>query len=813
MTTQVNTKIRLVRCPKCRKVLAELPGVPLYKCGGCGTVLQAKNRRLETGTTESSSKEIDFVAESREDDLEAISSNIASTSQAEIESLSDKDDIRRRDENSDSVELRDDPNVLSISPEVACPPNEDSSIEAKNFIERDSLCQISKRFYDKYRDDHSESSQGRNFLDEVPSSCEFTLEGTKDMEDGESQRALRKGDGFIAEYHNSPEHEYSNNASSREGKIDDQTSRGNNDESRIRFSDQHEDLSGEIKPSGIVSRENESTEKNMNTSVGDSNVTSRSPSKESLVSFYLTSPDNENPDNFPSDPTRNFRRLGSQDFIGSPSLPATNYPKVRGYYAYDGSESSYGGNDDQIHERISQPSRRNNTATGEPEWGPTSSSHCVTRNNRWSQSTRTSRYAGGNRTRINEQEGISKLLFPSRMGPGPVSTGYQNGPLRSDLVFRPPYMEPDKIDLLRTVCELKDQLNRMHFQYNQFSPGREVYSDVCYPHRRNLRHNQPEVYSGRLHPHYGPRISCSCSHCGSGQNWRYSAHLPQHNSMHRKSGPCGVQIDHTCYNIPNSSSPLLHASSGPLLWGCGIEHEDEIKPARLKERYFAAKRCIRTVAGGAPMVACYHCSELLLLPVDFLLFTKKYHRLMCDACKKVLRFSVRKGTHIVPYFPGASAPPPPPSEADEYNDATRHRNTEPLYHSSSSRCVDPVSCSDDYGNGRSFGMSCSTEGEYYNGKISSSSSYEDRKMKSLLTEPQDEDGSLVRGDESARPPSETAAQETGLTRLHCSNMSKSGEVTSGTEETSSSPLHRLMGYSSLSQVLDKWWKDENQEKC
>ncbi|KAL6530377.1 hypothetical protein OROHE_014730 [Orobanche hederae] len=804
MTTQVNTKVRLVRCPKCRQVLAELPGVPLYKCGGCGTVLQAKNRRLETDTTKSSSKETDFVVKSREDDLEAMSSSIVSTSQSEIESLSGKDDIRCRDENSDSVELRDDSTVLSTSPEVACPPNEDSSIEAKNFPERDSLGQISKRFYDKFRSDHCESSQGRNFLDEVPSSCEFTLEGTKDqMEGGESQRAWRKGDGFIAEDHHSPEHQYSDNASSPEVKTDDQTSRGNNDESRIHFADQHEDFSREIKPSEIVSRENDSAEKSMNTSVCDSNVASRSPSKESLVSFYLTSPDNENPDDFPSEATRNFRRLGSQDFIGSPSLPTTNHPKVQGFYAYDGSESSYDGNDDQIHERFSQPSRRNNTATGEPEWGPTSSSHCATttRHNRWSQLTETSQYAGGNRTRIDEQEGISKLLFPSRMGPG--STGYRNGSLPPDLVFRPPYVEPDKIDVLRTVCELKDQLNRMHFQYSQFSPGREVYSDVCHPHRRNLRHNQPEVYSGRLPPHYGPQISCSCSHCCPGQDWRYTAHLPPHNSMHHKSGPCGVHIDHTCYNIPNSSSPLRHASSGALLWGCRIEHEDEIKRARLKERYFAAKRRIRTVAGGAPMVACYHCSELLLLPADFLIFTKKYHRLMCDACKKVLRFSVRKGTHILPYLPGASAPPPPPSEADECNDATRRRNTEPLYHSSSFQRVDPVSCSDDYGKGRSYGMSSSTEGEYYNGKISSGSSYEDKKMKSLLTEPRDEDGSLVRGDESAGPPSGTADEETGLTRLHCSNMSQSGEVTLGIEETSSSPLHRLMGYSSLSQVLEK----------
>ncbi|CAL1408102.1 unnamed protein product [Linum trigynum] len=40
----VAAKIRLVRCPRCRQVLPELPNVPVYQCGGCGTHLQAKIR-------------------------------------------------------------------------------------------------------------------------------------------------------------------------------------------------------------------------------------------------------------------------------------------------------------------------------------------------------------------------------------------------------------------------------------------------------------------------------------------------------------------------------------------------------------------------------------------------------------------------------------------------------------------------------------------------------------------------------------------------------------------------------------------------
>ncbi|CAN0877188.1 Protein ENHANCED DISEASE RESISTANCE 4 [Linum grandiflorum] len=46
MADGAETMIRLVRCPKCRQVLHELPDVPVYQCGGCGTYLQAKIRAL-----------------------------------------------------------------------------------------------------------------------------------------------------------------------------------------------------------------------------------------------------------------------------------------------------------------------------------------------------------------------------------------------------------------------------------------------------------------------------------------------------------------------------------------------------------------------------------------------------------------------------------------------------------------------------------------------------------------------------------------------------------------------------------------------
>lgn len=40
MAGDITTKVRLVRCPKCRLVLPELPEFNVYKCGGCDTTLQ-----------------------------------------------------------------------------------------------------------------------------------------------------------------------------------------------------------------------------------------------------------------------------------------------------------------------------------------------------------------------------------------------------------------------------------------------------------------------------------------------------------------------------------------------------------------------------------------------------------------------------------------------------------------------------------------------------------------------------------------------------------------------------------------------------
>ena len=42
MATGLTAKIRLVKCPRCHRLLPELPDIPVYKCGGCDAILVGK---------------------------------------------------------------------------------------------------------------------------------------------------------------------------------------------------------------------------------------------------------------------------------------------------------------------------------------------------------------------------------------------------------------------------------------------------------------------------------------------------------------------------------------------------------------------------------------------------------------------------------------------------------------------------------------------------------------------------------------------------------------------------------------------------
>ncbi|KAI3818530.1 hypothetical protein L1987_12339 [Smallanthus sonchifolius] len=55
-------KVRLVRCPKCENLLPEVTDYAVYQCGGCGAVLRAGNKHMDSGvSSEKSGDESDVI--------------------------------------------------------------------------------------------------------------------------------------------------------------------------------------------------------------------------------------------------------------------------------------------------------------------------------------------------------------------------------------------------------------------------------------------------------------------------------------------------------------------------------------------------------------------------------------------------------------------------------------------------------------------------------------------------------------------------------------------------------------------------------
>lgn len=197
-----------------------------------------------------------------------------------------------------------------------------------------------------------------------------------------------------------------------------------------------------------------------------------------------------------------------------------------------------------------------------------------------------------------------------------------------------------------------------------------------------------------------------------------------------------------------SSSPWSQDYSN-LLWDCETEFNDRVEEflglKNSMEKTHFPKRHFRPIAGASPLLTCYLCAKLLQIPEDFLLSRRKRcHWLRCGACSIVLRFSLEDGTHISPY----------PPELNNLDNSIHGKNLEDLRPS------------DDYG--VPICKSCSAEGD-----------------PTLL------DPTL---------PLQAKADDDPNVSCDSSENFKPG-IEEAPGRKGSSALHKLMGYSSVSQML------------
>ncbi|KAJ4824473.1 hypothetical protein Tsubulata_017041 [Turnera subulata] len=384
--------------------------------------------------------------------------------------------------------------------------------------------------------------------------------------------------------------------------------------------------------------------------------------------------------------------------------------------------------------------------------------------------------------------------------------------------------ELEKLKLLRMIYELQDEINKTRIR-NEHANGRvspAVWKEHHYPtynvhdsqEKEFFGHVNYPLYAGRfrevnnwphqtrqsripysaeatINRHQSDHLLCSCPH-----EWQYSTQPPAV-GPHHSQGFCKVHS--RLYNSYGScpSSPQRHLDSEFSMYRHRTKSDDqrhrdhEVK--YLRDKHHPAKRHLRPLAGGAPFLACSSCLTELQLPADFLLFKRRCHSLRCGACSAVLKFSLLNGTHLLPYTPTVKAPPP--SEIDEFSEAVHQRNLSSASH------VDPVSFSEDYG--RSYSKSYSTDEDPIYQK--SSHAVQSNAVERNYVSPEEREDrkkvSLSVGKNKVKTPVKTFKSSDPS-----SSMTQSKESSEVDEPAAGggggSPLHRLMGYSSLSQVFN-----------
>ncbi|XP_062092297.1 uncharacterized protein LOC133798117 [Humulus lupulus] len=326
--------------------------------------------------------------------------------------------------------------------------------------------------------------------------------------------------------------------------------------------------------------------------------------------------------------------------------------------------------------------------------------------------------------------------------------------------------------------------------YPRYSGGYSTGSNSSYRRRFKKIPFSGEATSSSSH-----QFDPSCSHCCP-PKWQRSAQLPPP-SHYNNSGPCRTHPGHnycTCYSsCPPSPQWSMDSEYPP--WGREMQSDDQRRRSQDLTNYLRekqrpqrlAKRHFRPFAGGAPIMVCYKCSKILQIPADFFLFKKKCHRLRCGACSEVLKFSLHNGSRLVRYEANV-IDPPPPSEAEDYGDDIDRRS---MASSSQTPLTGPVTCSDDCG--LSYCKSCSTTPFH-----TPSGSTVDKRMS--------QDSFDLSRDRVEFIPTQSQGKNKSKNEFSgpSPNTPRSQNFSSEIEELpqrSTSPLHRLMGYSSPSDVI------------
>ncbi|GMJ11833.1 ENHANCED DISEASE RESISTANCE4 [Hibiscus trionum] len=628
MGSGTTPRVRLVRCPKCRLLLPEVEDFPVYQCGGCDTILVAKNRKAivesmsllqETGAADS-------------EKLVHVSGNGESSSSTPQEVHLSQESGSQCGDLDENLSIEGHSNDRNASSDIDCKCeklDENGSNEGRE--------NGSGQLQSKSSEDCNVQQQG------APIEC-FSPTEHHENEELVIEEANDKTLRLEGAYSESKSNEKTD-SNIRDSSFDDQYAAR---ESNLNITASA--AAGEVTSSDdLFSSLNELMEQPQRS---EDRVFDRARSTDSFETLDFYSPGSE---------------LSDTD-LGYLSKSTT----TRTSHAYDGSISSSDGMDDQLLDQQIHSFKNKYKAADYlvPEERqrkdklPAKSLMNGNARNLSSDLSKKKPYGKAKYSKSHRDEALEPVMhqrspgswtklvrdeYPSRH---PFSQraslrGCENaGPscgLHDEL---PEYSEQENMKLLRMVRELQDQINKTYNLNGRKSRGRDSI-DVPWRQKHYPTYYCPEEKN--LYPRHEIDNSCMCCHP---QRWPHSEQLPPPMFRHSQ-GFCRAHSGHSCCNCYSycPSSPLRYLESDFSGWS-----QENISGAQRyrRDKHYLVRRHRQPTAGGAPFVTCYHCFRPLELPADFLLSKRRFHQLRCGACLKVLTFSLQNGNHIVPYEPVGS---------------------------------------------------------------------------------------------------------------------------------------------------------------
>ncbi|KAG6526645.1 protein ENHANCED DISEASE RESISTANCE 4-like isoform X1 [Zingiber officinale] len=233
-------------------------------------------------------------------------------------------------------------------------------------------------------------------------------------------------------------------------------------------------------------------------------------------------------------------------------------------------------------------------------------------------------------------------------------------------------------EILRKVDGLKEEINEIFDKSDEsraqphhvkhLKPGRRQ-TPPKVTHQRNAIPRPPPRSNGIP----SKPFDVPCKHCH--YEGRQASPSPCHNGICR-----ACHCNHTCH-AGSRPSPCSHKPQ--------VERQTE-KPNNNDGRQQKKQLC-RPVLGGSPFVVCYNCLELLRLPIDFFIAQRRFYKLQCGACSKVLTFSFRTPKYGIPHTPDEAETPT--TELDSMTDTTPGHEVS-IFLSNDRSPWEPVSYSD-----------------------------------------------------------------------------------------------------------------------